>query len=56
MRYAWPSELDLMAQLAGLERRERWAWWDRSLFTADSKSHVTVYAKPDSGYFALGAE
>jgi SAM-dependent methyltransferase len=45
MRYAWPSELDLMAQLAGLERRERWAWWDRSLFTAGSKSHVTVYAR-----------
>ena len=45
MRYAWPSELDLMAQLAGLERRERWAWWDRSPFTADSKSHVTVYAR-----------
>jgi SAM-dependent methyltransferase len=44
MRYAWPSELDLMAQLAGLERRERWAWWDRSPFTARSKSHVTVYA------------
>ena len=44
MRYAWPSELDLMAQLAGLERRERWAWWDRSPFTAESKSHVTVYA------------
>ena len=45
MRYAWPSELDLMAQLAGLERRERWAWWDRSPFTAGSKSHVTVYAR-----------
>jgi SAM-dependent methyltransferase len=45
MRYAWPSELDLMAQLAGLERRQRWAWWDRSPFTADSKSHVTVYAR-----------
>jgi len=45
MRYAWPSELDLMAQLAGLERRERWAWWDRSPFTADSKSHVTVYGR-----------
>jgi SAM-dependent methyltransferase len=43
MRYAWPSELDLMAQLAGLERRERWAWWNRSPFTAGSKSHVTVY-------------
>ncbi|MEM7244463.1 MAG: class I SAM-dependent methyltransferase [Acidobacteriota bacterium] len=46
MRYAWPSELDLMARLAGLERRERWAWWDRSPFTAESKSHVSVYAKP----------
>jgi len=45
MRYAWPSELDLMAQLAGLERRERWAWWDRSPFIAGSKSHVTVYAR-----------
>jgi SAM-dependent methyltransferase len=44
MRYAWPAELDLMAKLAGLERRERWAWWDRSPFTANSKSHVTVYA------------
>jgi len=45
MRYAWPAELDLMAQLAGLERRDRWAWWDRSPFTAGSKSHVTVYVR-----------
>ena len=45
MRYAWPSELDLMAQLAGLERVERWAWWNRSPFRSDSKSHVTVYAR-----------
>lgn len=43
MRYAWPSELDLMAQLAGLELRERWAWWDRSPFTGDSKSHISIY-------------
>jgi hypothetical protein len=48
MCYAWPSELDLMAQLAGLERRERWAWWDRSPFTAGSKSHVSVYAHTGS--------
>jgi len=47
MRYAWPSELDLMARLAGLERRERWAWWDRSPFTSTSKSHVTVYGRAD---------
>lgn len=45
MRYAWPSELDLMAQLAGLELRERWAWWDRSPFASESKSHVSVYGK-----------
>lgn len=38
MRYAWPSELDLMAQLAGLERRERWAWWDESPFTAYART------------------
>lgn len=44
MRYAWPSELDLMARLAGLELRERWAGWDRSPFTAASSGHVSVYA------------
>jgi SAM-dependent methyltransferase len=43
MRYAWPAELDLMAQLAGLQRQERWAWWDRSPFTAQSISHVSIY-------------
>lgn len=42
-RYVWPSELDLMARLAGLELRERWGWWDRSAFTAESKSHVSIY-------------
>lgn len=45
MRYAWPSELDLMAQLAGLKLRERWGGWDKSNFTADSKMHVSVYEK-----------
>ena len=42
-RYAWPAELDLMAQLAGFHREERWADWERSPFTADSSDHVTVY-------------
>lgn len=42
-RYAWPAELDLMAQLAGLHREGRWAGWDRSPFTAESRAHVTVY-------------
>ena len=44
-RAVWPAELDLMAQLAGLELRERWADWDRSPFTADSKKHVSVWEK-----------
>jgi SAM-dependent methyltransferase len=43
MRYAWPSELDLMARLAGLALRHRWAGWDRSPFTASSAKHVSVY-------------
>ena len=42
-RYIWPSELDLMARLAGFELESRWADWDRSEFTADSRSHVSVY-------------
>jgi len=42
-RYVWPAELDLMAQLAGFCLEERWAGWDRSEFTADSRSHVSVY-------------
>ena len=39
-RKVWPSELDLMAQLAGVELVDRWAGWDRSPFTAESPSHV----------------
>ncbi len=45
-RYVWPSELDLMAELAGLRLRERWAGWDRAPFTEDSESHVSVWEKP----------
>ena len=45
MRYAYPGELDLMARLAGLSLRDRWGWWDRSPFTADSMRHVSVYAR-----------
>jgi hypothetical protein len=43
IRYAWPSELDLMARLAGLSLRERWAGWRRDAFTSSSTSHVSVY-------------
>jgi SAM-dependent methyltransferase len=45
-RYAWPSELDLMAQLAGMSLRERWSWWDREPFTSDSRMHISVWEKP----------
>jgi SAM-dependent methyltransferase len=44
-RYVWPSELDLMARLAGLTLRERWNDWDRSAFDDDSRSHVSVWEK-----------
>jgi SAM-dependent methyltransferase len=43
IRYAWPSELDLMARLAGLRLRERWGGWRREPFGADSGLHVSVY-------------
>jgi len=43
IRYAWPSELDLMAQLAGLRLRERYSGWQREPFTADSQKHISVY-------------
>ena len=49
LRYAWPSELDLMARLAGLRLRERWADWKRSPFTSRTSSHVSVYERAGSG-------
>jgi SAM-dependent methyltransferase len=45
-RYAWPSELDLMAQLAGMRLRDRWSGWKREPFTSDSRKHVSVWEKP----------
>ena len=45
-RYAWPAEMDLMARIAGLSLKHRWAGWDRSAFTADSTTHVSVWQKP----------
>jgi len=45
-RYIWPSECDLMAQLAGLELEQRVADWAEAPFTADSPSHVSVWRKP----------
>jgi SAM-dependent methyltransferase len=45
-RYVWPSELDLMARLAGLALEHRWSDWHRSPFTAESRSHVSVWRTP----------
>ena len=42
-RYVWPSELDLMGQLAGFELEERWAWFDQSAFTPGSHGVVSVF-------------
>ncbi|HEY1828068.1 MAG TPA: class I SAM-dependent methyltransferase [Acidimicrobiales bacterium] len=47
-RYVWPSELDLMARIAGMELRERWADWERRPFTAESYQHVSVWEKVSS--------
>ncbi|CAL9655778.1 Cypemycin N-terminal methyltransferase (plasmid) [Streptomyces sp. enrichment culture] len=45
-RYVWPSELDLMAQLAGMRLRERWDNWTGEPFTSESRQHVSIWEKP----------
>jgi SAM-dependent methyltransferase len=45
-RYVWPAELDLMARLAGMQLTQRWGGWREEPFTADSRSHVSVWTKP----------
>ena len=44
-RYVWPSELDLMARLAGMTLHERWSTWDREPYTRDSRQHISVWVK-----------
>ena len=44
-RYVWPSELDLMAELAGMTLEYRWAGWSREAFTGDAPSHVSIWRK-----------
>ncbi len=44
-RYVWPSELDLMARLAGMTLRDRWSDWHRAPFTAESLAHVSIWQK-----------
>jgi SAM-dependent methyltransferase len=45
LRYAWPAEMDLMARIAGMRLKYRWADWDRSQFTAESTKHVSAWQK-----------
>ena len=47
IRFAWPSELDLMAELAGLRLKQRWGSWDKSDFTSESRKHISVYERSD---------
>ena len=44
-RYAWPSELDLMARIARLRLKERWAGWNQELFTSTSSNVVSVFGR-----------
>lgn len=43
IRYAWPAEIDLMAQLAGLQLRTRWGSWQKAPFTSESQKHISIY-------------
>ena len=44
IRYVWPAELDLMAQLAGLRLRDRWGSWQRTPFDSTSGKHISIYS------------
>lgn len=46
LRYAWPAELDLMGQLAGLQLRRRMSGWAGDPFTSSSSAHVSIYGGP----------
>lgn len=45
-RYAYPAELDLMAELAGMQLESRWGGWDHRAFDKDSKMHISLYRRP----------
>lgn len=48
LRYAWPSEFDLMARIAGLRLKERWGSWQKAAFTAGSDKHISLYGHRQS--------
>ena len=45
LRYVWPAELDLMAQLAGMRRKDRWGDWQGSMFSVESPKHISIYER-----------
>jgi len=45
VRYVWPAEMDLMAELAGLRLRQRWGSWERDAFRATSERQIAVYER-----------
>ena len=47
-RYVWPSELDLMAELAGMRPRGRWGGWHGEAFTSESRAHVSIWEQPQA--------
>jgi SAM-dependent methyltransferase len=48
LRYAWPSELNLMARIAGLALQDRWSSWTKAPFTGDSGKHISIYTRIES--------
>jgi SAM-dependent methyltransferase len=53
-RYVWPSELDLMARLAGMTLRNRFGGWQREPFTSDSTTHVSVWERTGTAPRGVG--
>ncbi len=48
LRYVWPSELDLMANLAGLHLKHRWSNWKKEPFLSDSKNFISIYGRKET--------
>ncbi len=48
IRYSWPSELDLMARIAGLRLHARWSDWDGRPFTANAQRHISIHRRDDA--------
>jgi SAM-dependent methyltransferase len=44
LRYVWPAEFDLMAQIAGMQLEHRWSSWQKAAFTSESDKHISVFS------------